>query len=263
VRDARPSITARGVALARSELSRPATPEGDPAAEQRLYATLRPSVWLPRTAGRRRRMAARTRFFDDEVLGALDAGVAQVVIVGAGYDGRALRFRSPGVAFFELDHPATQRDKRRRVEALGVPLDAVTFTPIDLLRDRIRDVLASAGQRDDEPSVFLCEGLLGYLTPPVVEHLLGDLRARAAPGSRLAVSAREDEPAAGGPATRSWVSARRLMLRVIGEPRRCTFAPGEFGALLDRTGWRPVRQVARDAEPQARRRRMLVAAEPV
>jgi hypothetical protein len=61
---------------------------------------------------------ARTRFFDGRVLAAISAGTGQVVILGAGYDDRALRFRSPGVRFFELDHPATQADKARRLRAL-------------------------------------------------------------------------------------------------------------------------------------------------
>jgi methyltransferase (TIGR00027 family) len=60
-------------------------------------------------------MAARTRFFDSGLLHACERGVGQVVIVGAGYDGRPLRFRRPGVTFYELDHPATQADKRARL----------------------------------------------------------------------------------------------------------------------------------------------------
>jgi methyltransferase (TIGR00027 family) len=205
-------------------------------------------------------MGTRTRFFDDEVLTAVTSGVTQVVIVGAGYDGRALRFRGPGVRFFEVDHPATQGDKRRRVEDLGVPLDDVTFVSIDLMEERLGDVLARAGHDPDQRSLFLCEGLLLYLSTPVVESLLGDLRARAAPASRLAVSIREER--SGGSAlakARGW--GRRLFLRVIGEPRRSSFGIGEFGLLLERTGWTIVREVARDGHPGERRRRLLLAAE--
>ena len=63
-------------------------------------------------------LAARTRFFDERVLEAISDGIGQVVILGAGYDDRALRFRSPGVRFFELDHPATQADKARRLRVI-------------------------------------------------------------------------------------------------------------------------------------------------
>jgi len=204
-------------------------------------------------------MKARTAFFDDEVLGAVTSGVTQVVIVGAGYDGRALRFRRPGVRFFEVDHPATQVDKRRRVENLGVPLDHVTFASIDLMRDRIGDVLAAAGHDPDQRSLFLCEGLLLYLTAPVVESLLRDLRSRSAPGSRLAVSTREDPP--GGARLAARGSGRRLLLALIGEPRRSSFGIGEFAPFLERTGWSVVREVSREAPRADRRRRLLLAAE--
>ena len=206
-------------------------------------------------------MAARTRFFDDEVLTAVTSGVSQVVIVGAGYDGRALRFRAPGVRFFEVDHPATQGDKRRRVGDLGVALDDVTFVSIDLMREPLGEVLARAGHDPEQRSVFLCEGLLLYLSGPVVESLLTDLRARAAPASRLAVSIRED--GSGGSAlTRARGRGRRLFLRVIGEPRRSSFRVGESRLLLEQTGWKVVREVARAGKPGDRRRRLLLAAEP-
>jgi O-methyltransferase involved in polyketide biosynthesis len=61
------------------------------------------------------------------VVDAIDRGVKQVVILGAGYDGRALRFRTPGVRFFEVDHPATQIDKLRRLAALGVSVAGISF----------------------------------------------------------------------------------------------------------------------------------------
>jgi len=246
--------------LARSELTRPQTPEGDPDAENRLYATLQASVWWPRTARRQQRMKARTAFFDDEVLEAVTSGVTQVVIVGAGYDGRALRFRRPGVRFFEVDHPATQGDKRRRVEDLGVALDHVTFASIDLMQDRIGEVLAAAGHDPDQRSLFLCEGLLLYLTSPVVESLLRDLRSRSAPGGRLALSTRE-ETAGSSRLIAARGSGRRLFLTLIGEPRRSSFGVGEFAQLLERTGWRVVREVTRTGPRSDRRRRLLLAAE--
>ena len=205
-------------------------------------------------------MEVRTAFFDDEVLEAVTSGVTQVVIVGAGYDGRALRFRRPGVRFFEVDHPATQCDKRRRVEGLGVALDHVTFASIDLMRERIGDVLAAAGHDPARRSLFLCEGLLLYLTPPVVESLLRDLRDRSARGSRLAVSTREDMPGASALAAARG-AGRRLLLALIGEPRRSSFGIGEFGQLLERTGWTIVREVTRHGRPGDRRRRLLLAAE--
>jgi len=131
---------------------------------------------------------ARTSFFDDVVLGAIDRGVPQVVILGAGYDGRALRFRTPGVRFFEVDHPATQADKRQRLEALDVATAGITFVEADFTEPGLEQRLADAGHRSDEPTQFLLEGVLRYLPEPAVHDLLACARRRAAAGSELAVS---------------------------------------------------------------------------
>jgi len=259
----RPSVTARGVALTRSRMDRPSTPGGDPEAEQRLYAGLGPVRGFHFGGRGGQRIERRTRFFDHEVLDALTAGVPQIVLVGAGYDGRALRFRHPDVHYFEVDHPATQADKRRRVEQLSVPLDGLTFVEVDLMAARVGPALAAAGHRADAASLFVCEGLLLYLTPEVVVQLLTDLRARAAPGSRLALSTRERLPGPGGPPTARelW---RRLMLRVVGEPRRSAYEHGGVARQLDQTGWSVAREMHRD-EVRRRgpgRRGMLVVATP-
>ncbi|HTS95329.1 MAG TPA: class I SAM-dependent methyltransferase [Streptosporangiaceae bacterium] len=104
------------MALTRAGLVRPHSPGGDPDAQRRLCRGMRPTE----TDALRPSLAARTMFFDEQVLAAISAGIRQVVIVGAGYDDRALRFRAHGVRFFELDHPATQADKAARLHGMGV-----------------------------------------------------------------------------------------------------------------------------------------------
>ena len=124
----------------------------------------------------------RTRFFDGQVLAAISAGIPQVVICGAGYDDRALRFRSPGVRFFELDHPATQADKARRLRDMGADLRGVALAAADFRDDDVAAVLAAAGHDASQPTLFLCEGLLIYLDAPVITRLLAGLCSRAAAG---------------------------------------------------------------------------------
>lgn len=137
--------------------------------------------------GLRAHMAARTAYVDAAVLAAVTDGLPQVVVVGAGYDDRALRFRTPGVTFYEIDHPATQVDKRERVRQLGAAHD-VQFVPADLRTDDVAAELAEAGQNLDVPTLFVCEGLLLYLSQSDVRRLLLALRERAAPGSRQVAS---------------------------------------------------------------------------
>ena len=161
-----PSRTAAGVARARARLTRPATTDGDPDAEQRLNADLGGGDLPDAPAPMFHHIAARTRFFDAVTLAAVESGTTQVVIVGAGYDGRALRFRLPGVRYFELDLPATQIDKRERLARLGIPVDDVTFVPIDLAEADVDGALGAAGHDATRTSLFICEGLLVYLDLP-------------------------------------------------------------------------------------------------
>lgn len=65
-------------------------------------------------------IAARTKFYDQLVIDCLDAGVRQVVIVGAGYDARAWRFARDGVRFIEVDHPITQERKKALADRKSV-----------------------------------------------------------------------------------------------------------------------------------------------
>lgn len=252
-----PSLTARVVALARSRLVRPQTPAGDPGAEERLYAGLRAPILWPAEISLHGWLKARTEFFDGATLEAIESGVGQIVIVGAGYDGRALRFHRPGVTFFEVDHPVTQADKRRRVERLGATAPAATYIPHDLSQGDLADALAAAGHVTDEPSLFICEGLLLYLPISLTEELFRTLRGCAGPGSRLALSGHEVDPRA-GLIGRLRMAGQRALLAAIREPRRSLFGPGELDALLRRTGWAPASERVR---PSGGRRGKLVLAE--
>jgi methyltransferase (TIGR00027 family) len=172
------------------------------------------------------RLERRTHWFDGVVLRSIEAGIRQVVIVAAGYDCRALRFRTPGVRFFELDHPATQADKRRLLDELGAETADVAFATADFTVDDIEAALRSAGHDAAAPTLFVVEGLLIYLDIDVIERLLRALRARSTPDSRLAVSiSRNQSPA---------FSAR---VAAVGEAVRSTFDETGARELLHRCGW--------------------------
>jgi len=225
------SKTAQGVAVVRAGFrDRPHSPSGDPDAQRRLVRGMR--------AGRapllRDHILARTRFFDTCVLAAVERGVRQVVIVGAGYDDRALRFRSPGVRFFEVDEPATQADKRRRVEDLGG--EGLVFVAADLERDSVAELLADAGHDADLPTLFVVEGLVIYLEAGDIVKLLRALRERAAPQSELAISlAVHDDDLDSATVLRA-ANARRLRSGRR-EPWRTILPAAQHLELLRRAGW--------------------------
>ena len=183
----KPSVTARFVAHTRAGLERPEFPTGDAAAELRLYRSLG-STPFPETKSFHDRMERRTRFFDRLTLAAIEGGGTQVVIVGAGYDGRPVRFASPGVTWFEVDHPSTQSDKRARLLDAGADVGAIRFVPVDLTDGDLGAALDAVGHDRARPSLFLVEGLLAYLSRPVADRVLRALRHRASPGSRMAAA---------------------------------------------------------------------------
>jgi methyltransferase (TIGR00027 family) len=79
----------------------------------------------------------RQRYAEDELATAVQRGVGQYVILGAGLDSFA--YRRPDLAtllrVFEVDHPATQQWKRARIRALAVQLPSnLTFIPLDFER---------------------------------------------------------------------------------------------------------------------------------
>lgn len=260
MRETKPSFTARRVAVTRATLVRPEVPTGNADAEVRLYRSLG-GMRVSLGDGRlRRHLAVRTAFFDRETLDAIRGGVRQVVIVGAGYDGRALRFASPDVQWFEVDHPATQADKRARLAAIGAPSDQTTFVAVDLVHDDLPAALRGAGHDSTEASLFVVEGLLGYLPRAVTSDLLGHLRRLAGPGSRLAVAFPTTRPDAPAP-ERLRRRLRGLVVAAFGEPWLTRFRPDEPQPLLSRAGW----AVAVDGDSPVSyqgRNGVLIAAEP-
>src|SRR5580692_5793714 len=166
--DGGPSITARRVAAHRLGFTRVPVTYGDPAADDALAA----EVAAGREAPLNRMhdyLAARTSFFDRAVVAAIDRGVRQIVVGAAGYDGRALRYAKPGVRWFEVDHPATQRDKQDRLTRLGLDAGQVRFVEADFTRDPIAERLTAAGLNPGRPTLFMLEGVAVYLEPAVLD----------------------------------------------------------------------------------------------
>jgi methyltransferase (TIGR00027 family) len=202
-------------------------------------------------------MALRTRFIDNEVMQATTEGTSQFVLVGAGYDGRALRFRQPGARWFEVDHPATQPDKQRRMSAVAPDAGGITFVPVDLLRDDVGTALANAGHDASQPSLFICEGLFTYLPNAVVSSLCARLRAVAAPRSVLVASVLV-VPESGGGIAQRFVNS---LLAALGERRLGIFHPGTTESLLQSAGWTVSRRAASADYNASSRRLLLITAE--
>lgn len=99
--------------------------------------------------------------------------IRQIVVLGAGFDTRAARLAGPGLRFFEVDHPFSQAEKRRRLSMLrGYPTSCASYVPCDFEREDFLEGLVAGGFRVDEPAIVIWEGVVAYLTQPAIRATL-------------------------------------------------------------------------------------------
>ncbi len=225
------SHTARSVAARRLEYDRVAAPYGDPAADEALTGDVADGL-VPARNRMHEYIRARTAFFDRVVVSSIDRGVAQVVIGGAGYDGRAFRYAKPGVRWFEVDHPATQADKLERIARLGLATPQVRFIPADFTADPVAEPLLAAGLDPARPALFLFEGVAVYLERPENERVLTEFREVTPAGSLLAISV-----SIGGATSQTRASFQQRVAE-LGEPARTVLTFDQAADLLSAAGWK-------------------------
>lgn len=182
----------------------------------------------------------------DEALRELPPG-HQLVLLGAGLDARAYRMSELAASLaFEVDHPATQAFKLRQVAGLRPSVRELRHVAVDFAHERAADALARAGHAKDQPTAWVFEGVISYLTPAEVEAAIDSIAERSAPGSRLLTT--YNEPGL----------VRRLFSGITaqtGEPHRATFAPEQMARLLQNRGF----VVRSDSDGSERARRLGVA----
>jgi methyltransferase (TIGR00027 family) len=178
-------------------------------------------------------MVARTVAIDDAIRA---AAAPQIVILGAGLDGRA--WRMPELAstvVFEVDHPDSQAQKRAGVTKLTQTARAVRFVPMDFARDDLGQALAAAGHDAKAPTMWIWEGVVMYLRRSAVEGSLDVIARRSAAGSRLVIAYH-------APALMLLLAG--LIVRRMGEPLRSVYTAAQMRAMLARHGFDVVRDEA-------------------
>jgi methyltransferase (TIGR00027 family) len=176
---------------------------------------------------------ARTRLIDDQLQSALAGGIGQVLLLGAGYDCRACRL--PTLArcrVVEIDHPATQAAKKRRLAQLLGALPAhVMFAPADLSGRGLRDAWNTSWIGRDERAFVVWEGVTHYLGEAGVRATLDALGERLAAGSRIVFTYIHRGLVDG---TREFYGARQSKERVAGdgEPWLWGLDPAQLPAFL-------------------------------
>jgi methyltransferase (TIGR00027 family) len=138
--------------------------------------------------------ALRKKCIRELVRSALADGVAQVVILGAGFDplSSELQPEFPTALFWEIDHPATQRHKVRSCSEIGI--ERVHFVAVDLSAAGLdREALISSGLDPAKRTFWITEGLLMYFPADIVSSLIRILSSLSAPGSQLAFTFMEKQ----------------------------------------------------------------------
>jgi methyltransferase (TIGR00027 family) len=117
----------------------------------------------------------RSRYAEDELARAVQRGVRQYVILGAGLD--TFPYRNPyplsKLRVYEVDHPATQVWKRRQLHQAEIAIpDSVVYAPVDFEKQTLGDGLERVGFKKEEPAFFSMLGVVIYLTKPAVVETL-------------------------------------------------------------------------------------------
>ena len=194
-----------------------------------------PEGWSPRVAYEAVRASAqvcvpRTVAIDDAVR---SHHAPQLVILGAGLDSRAWRMAElHDVDVYEVDHPASQGDKRSRVAGMTATAGSVTFVPVDLSRERLDKALTAAGHLSTVDTTWVWEGVIPYLTKQQVVATMREIGELSTVGSHLIVNYQ----------SRSTVArVGRLAARLMalgggspwsGEPIRSTWTPPDLAVLM-------------------------------
>jgi methyltransferase (TIGR00027 family) len=192
----------------------------------------------PERRGMRAFIAARAHLAESALATSVEQrGVSQLVVLGAGLD--TFAYRNPladRLRVFEVDHPATQAWKRRRLDEarIAAPGDLV-YAPVDFERQALLDGLAAAGFDPARRTFFLWLGVVPYLTAEAVRATLESIGGL--PGGGEVAFDYADPPAALSDEARAAHRARAERVAAIGEPWLSYFEPPALHALLTELGF--------------------------
>lgn len=198
-------------------------------------------------AATRAGITVRSRFAEDRLREAIDRGVTQYAILGAGLDSSAYRLPEAmhDLSVFEIDFPATQQWKRARLAELKPQAMAgVTYVPIDFETDSLFDRLSESGFDTSRPAFFSWLGVVWYLTDRAIFATLGEIAAAAA-GSEIVF----EYPVAADlvePVDRPLAEMVRQVGAVRGEPVGPGFDPQDFVRRVEALGFESVTDLSAD-----------------
>lgn len=144
--------------------------------------------WMMQSGAAAAILLSRASYAEECLEKEIEKGICQYVMLGAGLDSFA--FRRPELlerlTLFEVDHPATQNHKRRRLAELGwVEPEQLRYVPVDFTRQKLRDRLAEADFDSMKPTFFSWLGVTYYLPRNTVLSTLREIAANVPAGSSI------------------------------------------------------------------------------
>lgn len=131
---------------------------------------------------------ARTKYIDSIFEFAIKDGVEQVVILGAGFDSRAIRLSGQNnkIQVFEIDTHYTQQAKLKQYQKRKIPKPENTiYLPVDFDREDLETKLNESEFIRNKKSLFILEGLTMYLEQKSVEETFKLIYEFSAPSSLI------------------------------------------------------------------------------
>jgi methyltransferase (TIGR00027 family) len=128
----------------------------------------------------------RTKFIDDRLNEAINTGITQIVILGAGLDTRGYRINYPKeTKIYEVDLPVLQNKKMEIIKKhFGTMPSNIEYVPIDFNTQYLGEVLSEKNFDFCKPSFFIWEGVTQYIPEDAVRRTL-EFIAEAPGGSQI------------------------------------------------------------------------------
>jgi methyltransferase (TIGR00027 family) len=188
---------------------------------------------LGKTDALRMHVVVRSRYAEDCLEEAVGRGVTQYVMLGAGLDTFAWR-QPPWAAslrIYEVDQPASQRDKRERLERAGLaPPSNLTFVPVNFGVEPLAEGFRAGGVDPRRPVFYAWLGVTPYLDEPAIDDVLR-VMADGVAGTEVVLTFAP---------LRETPSAVAAMAAALGETFRSYFTPESLGAKLRAFGFADV-----------------------
>jgi methyltransferase (TIGR00027 family) len=210
----------------------------------RRVETLREVGGRPEVRLLRLFVAARSRFAEDRLALAVDRGVRQAVVLGAGLDTFGLRnpHAQKGLRVFEADRPATQQWKRGCLAKANLPVPGwLSLAAVDFERQAWIDSLAATGFNPREPAFFTWLGVVPYLSRDAIFATLSSIAN--IPDAEVVFDYGEP-PESYRPERRAGYEAMIARAAAAGEPWLSFFNPAELRFALSRLGFAEIEDLA-------------------